>query len=50
MKTIVKQMNPGETFEDVSDIVRAAELLAEVYGRYDLTGQGRACMEFGCLD
>lgn len=35
-----KIMNPGETFEDVSDMVRAAELLAEVYGRYDLTGQG----------
>lgn len=35
-----KIMNPGATFDDVSDIVRAAELLAEVYGRYDITGQG----------
>ncbi len=40
MKTIIKQMNPAETFEDVSDMVRAAKLLAEVYGRYDITGQG----------
>jgi hypothetical protein len=40
MKTIIKQMNPAETFDDVSDMVRAAELLAEVYGRYDITGQG----------
>lgn len=37
---IINRMNPGETFDDVSDIVRAADLLAEVYGRYDITGQG----------
>jgi hypothetical protein len=35
-----KILNPGATFDDVADIVRAADLLAEVYGRYDITGQG----------
>lgn len=38
-------LNPSATFDDVKDIVRAAELLAEVYERYDITGQGMVPQE-----
>ena len=37
---MIKMASPAETFEDVTDMVRAAKLLAGVYGRYYITGQG----------
>ena len=39
MKTIIKQMNPADTFEDVADIVRAAELLGGVIKNYSISGE-----------